>query len=349
VKYLKVVSVSIELFNIDCMEYMKDCEDNAFDLIIVDPPYFEIKGEFDFAWKSFEDYLKDVDKWAKEIKRIASDSCSIFWWGNSLKIAYTQIILDRYLKLENSLVWEKTDSMQYQYYSPELARRFNTHNERLLYYSTGLEPEEYEKTGLERVMDEHIKPKSPFAKYLRDEFKKAGVTNKEIAKLFPSKTGGLTGCVSNWLNGENVITKDQYLKIKNYLNGEFLRKEYEELRKEYEELRKEYEELRKEYEELRRPFNNDIKLTEVLTFSQESAKTSKHNHPTQKAPKLTEAIVRVTGKKGGKAFVPFAGSGTELVACKNIGMDVVGCELDEDYFKAAQERFDRETRQAAMF
>lgn len=29
----------IELLHIDCMEYMKDCEDNAFDLAIVDPPY----------------------------------------------------------------------------------------------------------------------------------------------------------------------------------------------------------------------------------------------------------------------------------------------------------------------
>jgi len=29
----------IELINIDCMEYMKNCKDNAFDLAIVDPPY----------------------------------------------------------------------------------------------------------------------------------------------------------------------------------------------------------------------------------------------------------------------------------------------------------------------
>jgi site-specific DNA-methyltransferase (adenine-specific) len=29
----------IELLNIDCMEYMVTCEDNAFDLAIVDPPY----------------------------------------------------------------------------------------------------------------------------------------------------------------------------------------------------------------------------------------------------------------------------------------------------------------------
>jgi len=27
----------------------------------------------------------------------------------------------------------------------------------------------------------------------------------------------------------------------------------------------------------------------------------------------------------------------------------VGCEIDTDYFNAAKERFDRETRQVAMF
>lgn len=32
--------VTIELHNIDCMEYMKTCKDNEFDLAIVDPPYF---------------------------------------------------------------------------------------------------------------------------------------------------------------------------------------------------------------------------------------------------------------------------------------------------------------------
>jgi len=29
----------IELLNMDCMEYMKTCKDNEFDLAIVDPPY----------------------------------------------------------------------------------------------------------------------------------------------------------------------------------------------------------------------------------------------------------------------------------------------------------------------
>ena len=66
-------------------------------------------------------------------------------------------------------------------------------------------------------MEEKIKPRHPFALYMTKEFKKAGVKNKEVAKLFPSKTGGLTGCVSNWLNGENTPTEEQYLKIRGFV------------------------------------------------------------------------------------------------------------------------------------
>jgi site-specific DNA-methyltransferase (adenine-specific) len=34
-----IVETKIELYNMDCMEYMATLEDNAFDLAIVDPPY----------------------------------------------------------------------------------------------------------------------------------------------------------------------------------------------------------------------------------------------------------------------------------------------------------------------
>lgn len=33
------VEPKIELYNMDCMEYMKQCKDNEFDLAVVDPPY----------------------------------------------------------------------------------------------------------------------------------------------------------------------------------------------------------------------------------------------------------------------------------------------------------------------
>ena len=52
-----------------------------------------------------------------------------------------------------------------------------------------------------------------FGKWLKDWRLKNNITQKEIAKLFPSKTGGLTGCVANWEIGHNMPTNDQFNAI----------------------------------------------------------------------------------------------------------------------------------------
>lgn len=293
--------------------------DKSVQLIIADPPYFEVKGSFDFVWKSFEDYLIDVEKWAVECKRLLADNGTLFWYGNSKKIAYSQIIIDKYFNLENSLIWRKKDSIQYQYYSPDLARTFNTHNERLLMYSN-----EVGMTGLEKIMEENIKPLHPFAIYLRAEFKKANITIREIAKLFPSATGGLTGCVSNWLNGDNVITEEQYNKIKQYLNGEYLRKKYED--------------LRKEYEDQRRYFYNPNKFEEVLEFSQEAHKTRNYDHETCKPETLTRALILTCSRPNDLVLVPFAGSGTEVAMAIKEGRQAIGFDVEEKYCKMSNDR-----------
>ncbi len=47
-------------------------------LIIADPPYFETKGEFDFVWNTFEDYLQDVERWAIECKRVLAENGTLY-------------------------------------------------------------------------------------------------------------------------------------------------------------------------------------------------------------------------------------------------------------------------------
>jgi site-specific DNA-methyltransferase (adenine-specific) len=310
--------------------------DKCANLIIADPPYFEVKGDFDFIWKSFNDYLQDVEKWAIECKRLLADNGTLFWWGDKKKIAYSQIILDKYFNLENSIIWRKIDSMQYQYYSPDLARTFNTHNERLLMYSN-----EVDMTGLEMI-NEQLKPLNPFANYLKEEFKKANVSNKEIAKLFPSRTGGLTGCVSNWLNGDNVITEEQYLTIREYLNNEYLRKEYE-----Y--LRKEYEDLRKEYEDQRRFFYNQNKYEEVMEFSQEGHKTKLYDHDTVKPETLTRALILTCSRPNDLVVVPFSGSGTECAMSVKEGRRAIGFEITEKHAKMSNDRVQNILLQPSLF
>jgi site-specific DNA-methyltransferase (adenine-specific) len=311
--------------------------DKSVNLIIADPPYFEVKGDFDFVWSSFNDYLKDVEKWVIECKRLLSDNGTLFWYGNSKKIAYSQIILDQYFNLENSLTWRKKDSIQYQYYSPDLARSFNTHNERILMYSN-----EVGLTGLEMITEEFIKPRNPFSLYLREEFKKAGVTNKKIAALFPSKTGGLTGCVSNWLNGDSIITEKQYLLIRDFLNGEYLCEDYD-----Y--LRKEYDEIRQEYEDKRRFFYNPLKLDEVLEFSQEAHISKKYDHETQKAETLTRSLIITCSRKNALVLIPFAGSGTECAMSAKEGRRFIGYEINKRHVVTANKRCKEYLSQTSFF
>ncbi len=61
-------------------------------------------------------------------------------------------------------------------------------------------------------------------------------------------------------------------------------------------------------------------------------------HPTQKPVALMEDLIK-TYTNEGEAVLDFAmGSGTTGVACKNLGRDFIGIELDEGYFKAAENR-----------
>ena len=101
-----------ELGKIYCDDFLNNgLPDKSVQLIIADPPYFEVKGDFDFIWDSFDEYLADVEKWAKECKRILADNGTLFWYGSAKRIAYSQIILDRYFNLVNNLVWNKGSFM----------------------------------------------------------------------------------------------------------------------------------------------------------------------------------------------------------------------------------------------
>ena len=49
-----------------------------------------------------------------------------------------------------------------------------------------------------------------FGPWLRRERVRCGIAQKDLAKHFPSKTGGLTGCIANWELGLNMPTPEQF-------------------------------------------------------------------------------------------------------------------------------------------
>ena len=72
-------------------------------------------------------------------------------------------------------------------------------------------------------------------------------------------------------------------------------------------------------------------------------------HPTQKPVKLYAWLLENYAQPGQRILDTHLGSGSSAIAAHYFGCDFVGCELDEDYFKAAKARFEKETRQLSMF
>lgn len=65
-------------------------------------------------------------------------------------------------------------------------------------------------------------------------------------------------------------------------------------------------------------------------------------HPTQKPVELYSWILKNFGNKGDVVFDPFLGSGSSRIAAYKMGFDFVGCEIDEEYFRLSEERFQKE-------
>jgi len=71
-------------------------------------------------------------------------------------------------------------------------------------------------------------------------------------------------------------------------------------------------------------------------------------HPTQKPVKLYEWLLTKYAKKGQRILDTHLGSGSSAIAAHYFGVDFVGCELDKDYFEAAQNRFNEATKQTGF-
>jgi site-specific DNA-methyltransferase (adenine-specific) len=322
------------IHNIDFLN--NSLPDKCANLIIADPPYYEVKGDFDFIWQDFNQYLQDVEKWAIECKRLLADNGTLFWYGDSKNLAYSQVLIDKHFNLINNLVWNKGSFMGLE--ESEGLRMFAPCSERILMYSN-----EVDSTGLQLIQNNQTLYK-PIRDYFLEQKKNCTYTFKEInEKCFGSASNGggmASNILTSYKDGWTFPTKEKYEALQKIGLCP----------KPYKELRKEYEELRKEYEELRRPFNNDFKLQEILNFSNEAQKTGKkYDHDTVKPETLTRALILTCSRENDLVVVPFAGSGTECAMSAKEKRPFVGYEITEKHAKMSQERANKILKEPTLF
>ena len=306
--------------------------DKCANLIIADPPYFEVKGEFDFVWNSFEDYLQDVEKWAIECRRILADNGTLFWYGHAKNIAYAQVIFDKYFNLINNLVWDKGYFMGLE--ESEGLRSFAPCTERILMYSTDFD------------VDFNVDVRSdknnflPIKQYMRDERKKCGLSASKLKE----KTGlpcnlKLIGMYFGDVQWQ-LPTKENYEMMQT--TGYW--------QKPFEILREEFEVLREEFELQRRPFVNHFKLQEILRFSNEATKTgAKYDHDTVKPETLTRALILTCSRPNDLVVVPFSGSGTECAMAAKENRNFIGFDVEKKYVEMGNKRCVEHLRTQSLF
>jgi site-specific DNA-methyltransferase (adenine-specific) len=72
-------------------------------------------------------------------------------------------------------------------------------------------------------------------------------------------------------------------------------------------------------------------------------------HPTQKPVSLYKWLLKNYAKEGDKILDTHLGSGSSRIAAYDMGFDFTAFEIDKDYFKAQEERFQNHIKQLKIF
>ena len=83
-------------------------------------------------------------------------------------------------------------------------------------------------------------------------------------------------------------------------------------------------------------------VIKMPTLAGTSGKGEKVDHPTQKPLELCEKLLKSCKQDPEKGFVliPFAGSGSECVAAKKLGLPFIGVEINEEYVELIKQRLE---------
>ena len=285
-----------KIYNQDCIEYMKTLPNECIDLIIADPPYYKaINEKWDKQWKTEEEYLDWTKQWFDECVRILKPTGVFYCYGNFDILSKQKVLIfDKQLNFRQNITLSKGLRAIAGRTSDKL-RMFPTASEYLLYY---VKQDEIFKTA--------------FSKVIINARNKIGLSTIDVAeegKFYGKVNHG--GSVSNWEKGSNIPTKEQFEKLKTFLP-----------------ISDEYEEVLKEYREERYTFNLPTGITDVWEFKPDKVR---YGHKTQKPEDITDRIINASSNEEQLVYIPFAGSGSEIVSCIKNNRNYIATETNKEY------------------
>lgn len=89
-----------------------------------------------------------------------------------------------------------------------------------------------------------------------------------------------------------------------------------------------------------------VRPSNVLTLPIDS---TNHKHPATFPIGLPEFFIKLSTEENDVIYDPFSGSGTTLLAAKNLKRHYIGTEINKEYIEIINERLDQETAQMNIF
>ena len=307
----------LSLYQIDVLEGLKNIPDKSQDLIIVDPPYYKaINEKWDKQWKTEQDYLDWCKFWFNECVRVLKDTGSFYCYGNFDILSKQKVLLfDKQLNFRQNITLDKGLKSIAGRTSDKL-RMYPTASEYLLFYV------KVDLGGNSFYSDNALF--RPIIECLRAEFKEA------------SKNGYKTKHFREWM-GLNVNAGGiRYFAENVWI---FPKEEHYKAFQKTGRFQMQYCDLVDWYEQIKRDvfftFNLPYATTDVWNFTPDKVR---YGHPTQKPQDICQRIIKASSNENDNVLIPFAGSGSEIVGCKDLKRNCIAFEIESKYIDIIKQR-----------
>ena len=306
----------IELYKGDCLIESDKIESGSVDLILTDLPYGTIKN---IPLKGYENATTNWD--------VVINTNKIMEVANRILRKNGKMILTAQQPFTNELINKAIPNIPFCYSmiweKDHFANALTAKKAPLNYYEDVLV---FSKTHQLKV-DNHLRD------YMREErqkVKEAGYKDRDLRIMcgLSLKGGGMLG--HYWGKEQwTMPTEKHYTTLQQ--TGFF---------------KKPYNELKKDYEYYKNTFRSTFNLWEGKKYKSNILKYKKDydgHHPTQKPILLLEDLIKTFSNENDLVVDLTMGSGSTGVACKNTNRKFIGIEKDDNYFKIATERINKQT------
>jgi transcriptional regulator with XRE-family HTH domain/predicted RNA methylase len=163
----------------DCLEVLRTMADASVDAVVTDPPY-----GLSFMGKKWDYDVPSVAIWAECLRVLKPGGHLLAFAGTRTQHRMAVRIEDAGFEIRDMIAWV---------------------------YGSGFP----KSLDVSKAIDKHGgQSVAWFGPWFRNWREAQGINQKQVAALFPSKTGNLTGCVANWELGFNMPTPEQFNLIR---------------------------------------------------------------------------------------------------------------------------------------